>query len=304
MNLAPLLRCIGIAGLAGVLAVAAPAQTVTEVGGMSVAHSFIDMDALPLGMTDTAALNAAGTHGGATMASLGMTAKGAAAGVYNTQVCGQALAAGPGTVNIPHIIAATGTAAFDAMTVQIDFGGPCTEFGLLIGDWVGPAVIRFYAGGALVYTHTSSTFTLCGAQFYRMSGGSFDFVDLDVSTTAGNWCLMELYVEQVGPSGPTLAVSGLVAGGTATVTATNCTPGAIVRGAWSLAGGGPTMTSKGVALLTMPVRFLRPTRIADPHGTASWSGQVPVGMTGTPIWIQAYDNGTQQFTNGLAEVIG
>ena len=299
------MRILALSALAlTAFAVPVSAQVVTEVAGMTVAHSQIDMDALPLGATTTAALNAAGTNGGATMAALTMTPKPVVAGVYNTQVCGYALAAGIGTGGtVPTIINASGTASFDSMYVSIDFGGPVTEFGTMIGDWVGPGVFQFYSGGNLIYTHSSSTFTLCGDQFYQMTGGTFDRVDIDVSTTGGNWCLMNLYVEQTGPAGPTLAVSGLVAGGTVTISATNCTAGGTVRHGYSLRGGGPTTTPWGNLLLTPPYTEL-PAMTANGSGAASFSAPVPAGTTGVSVWLHAMDLGSLTFTNGLAEVIG
>ncbi|RMH01591.1 MAG: hypothetical protein D6702_10835 [Planctomycetota bacterium] len=289
-----------------ILALAAPAtaQVVTEVPGMTVQHSFIDMDLLPLGPTNTAALNAAGTNGGATMAALTMSPKTTSApGVYNTQVCGYALAAGPGTGgSTPYIIDNSGFATFDAMLVSIDFGGPCTEFGMMLGDWIGPAVLNFYSGGSLIYTHTSSTFTQCGAQFYQMSGGTFDRVDIDVSTSAGNWVLMELYVEQT-VVGPTLSVSNLVAGQTATISVSNCTPNGIVRHGYSLFGGGPVNTPYGQLLLSPPYREL-PAITCDAAGNGSMTARVPAGTTGIMVWQHAFDLGSLTFTNGISNVIG
>ncbi len=299
------MRNLAFASIA-VLAIAAPlsAQVVTEVGGMTVPNSFIDMDALPLGATSLAALNAAGTNGGATLAGMTLSAKAAAAGIYNTQVCGYALAAGSGTGGtVPHIIDNSGGAAFDAFTISLDLGAASTEFGLLVGDWVGPAVLNFYSGGSLIYTHTSSTFGLCGTQYYQMTGGSFDRVDIDVSTSAGNWCIMEMYVEQTGPPGPTLSVANLVAGGVVTISASNCTPGGVVRHGYSLFGGGPTTTPWGDLLLSPPFTEL-PAMTANASGDASLSAPVPAGTTGIQVWMHAIDLGSLTFTNGLAEIIG
>jgi len=101
------------------LAPAISAQSVVEIPAMTVAHSVIDMDALPVGPTSLAALNAAGTNGGAGIANITMTPSGAAFGGYNTNVCGQALAASPSSGGTGlAIIDASGSAGFDAMNIQ------------------------------------------------------------------------------------------------------------------------------------------------------------------------------------------
>ena len=155
----------------------------------------------------------------------------------------------------------------------------------------------------VIYTHSSSTFTLCGDQFYQMTGGTFDRVDIDASTTAGNWCLMNLYIEQTGPPGPTLSIANLVAGGTTTISASNCTAGGLVRTGYSIFGGGPTTTPYGDLLLSPPYTEL-PAMTANATGDASISAPVPAGTTGVAVWLHAMDVGSLTFTNGLAEVIG
>ncbi len=300
------MRILALSVLAlAALTPAATAQVISETNGMTVPNSMIDMDNLPLGPTDVALLNAAGTNGGATMANLTMTAKTTAAqGIYNTNVCGYALAAGPNTGNALYIVDDSGGAVFDAMTVSIDFGGQVTEFGMLLADWVSPAYLEFYSGGVMVANHTSSSFSsACLEQYYQMTGGTFDRVDIDVTTTAGNWCLPTLFIEQTGPPGPTLSVANLVAGGTVTISADNCTPGGLVRHGYSVFGGGPIGTPYGDLLLSPPYTEL-PAMTCDASGSASMAAPVPPGTTGIQVWLHAMDMGSLTFTNGLFEIIG
>lgn len=137
--------------------------------------------------------------------------------------------------------------------------------------------------------------------------------DLTVTTNCGNaanfgsifypreWNGTVYY--SAGPGSPTLSVSGLVAGGSATLTASQCTPGGTVRWGYSLAGGGPVGTPFGNLLLSPPYTEL-PAKTTDPAGSASFSGPVPPGTTGISIWLHAFDLSSLTFTNGLAEIIG
>lgn len=286
------------------LATAISAQTVVEIPAMTVSHSVIDMDSLPLGVTTLAALNAAGSNGGAGMANILMIPKaGVAAGVYNTNVCGYALAAGPGTGGVGlEIIDASGGAAFDAMTIQVDFTGPATEFGMSIADWGGNAVVDFYSGGALVVSFTTSSYGLCTDLFFQMNGGTFDSVNIDVASSGGNWCAPSLTVEQTGPSGPSYAITGLVGGGTATLAVTNATAGGAVLLGYSLTGAGPTMTPFGPVDMSPPISQL-PTLTADAQGFASMSTGVPSRASGFTLYTQGADLTTGSLTNSLAEFI-
>ena len=284
-----------------------PPGSIVEISAMTVPNSQIDMDSLPLGPVTTADLNAAGNNGGATMANMTMFAKTtSAAGVYNTGVCGFALAAGSGTGGTGmEIIDDSGSAAFDAMTISIDLGGDCTEIGVLIADWVGPGLLNFYDKGALMASYTTSTYQACGDLFFQMTGATFDQVDIDVSTTGGNWCLPQLWIEQTGPPPPpvpTLAVTNLIAGQTASVDLTNCTPNDLGFFVWSLAGGGPVNTPFGTGYVSPPYTVVKmPT---DATGSANLTQPVPTGTTGINVWFHGADLRSATLTNALAMTIG
>ena len=280
----------------------AGSATVVEIPAMTVSYSVIDMDLLPLGQTSLAALNAVGSNGGSDLIGMTLVPNTAAAGIYNTNVCGYALAAEPGSGGtIPAIIDATGGAAFDAMDITLDLGGDSTEFGLLIADWVGAGFLTFYSGGVEVASITTSSFTSsCGELFFQMTGGTFDQVEIKVSNTVGNWCVPQMAIEQAGgPSAPTLSATNLVAGSTATLSLANANAGAVCIIAYSVYGGGPTSTPVGSVDLSPPIRQL-PAVQADSAGAASLSASVPPNVGGMDVWIQAVDLSGPTLSNSLA----
>ncbi|NQU49363.1 MAG: hypothetical protein HQ519_12000 [Planctomycetes bacterium] len=112
---------------------------------------------------------------------------------------------------------------------------------------------------------------------------------------------------KVVTANPVLTVNNLVAGGTATVTVTNATPQGPVAFAYSRAGGGPTMVPIGNcglvnASLNFPIELL-PQKTADGNGIASLSLNVPAGITGLPVWVQAFDFGSCSLSNGATMVV-
>ncbi len=104
-------------------------------------------------------------------------------------------------------------------------------------------------------------------------------------------------------SGPSYAVSNLVAGSVAVLEASNATPFGLIRHGYSLNGGGPTSTAYGDLLLSTPYTEL-PTMTADANGDATLAVPVPPGTTGTPVWFHGMDMGSLTFFNGVATVIG
>ncbi len=269
---------------------------VNEIPGMTVPHSFIDMDLVgPAGPTTVAALNAAGTNGGATLGNVILTPSGVIQGVYNTNPNGRALAmlgGGLALVDPP-------AGVFDAFNARIDLMTPATEIGVGIGDWLGPMALDFYMGGTLVASHVSTAYsTTLPVIFFQYPGG-FDRVDIWEPIGSGNWVIPELHIEK---QLPTLTVTNLVAGQTAIVTVTNATPFGTVRSGYSLYGPGPVNTPFGLLFLSPPYQEL-PAMTADPAGVASYSGLVPASAAGRPIWLHAIDMASQTFTNPFAGVI-
>jgi hypothetical protein len=182
--------------LAALLSPALLAQSIVPIPAMTVSSSQIDFDNTPgPGPTTVAAINAAGTNGGATISNVLLTPSTAAVGVYNTN-SGQGRALGMLAGQL-ELIDPNGT--FDAFNAQIDLGGASTEFGIGIGDWVSTMILDFYLGGALVVSHTTASYSGANlVQYFQMVGGTFDRVDVRASTTAGNWVITELWIEGAG----------------------------------------------------------------------------------------------------------
>ena len=104
------------------------------------------------------------------------------------------------------------------------------------------------------------------------------------------------------PSGPTLAVTNLVAGATANVDCTNCTAGDVAYFVWSAAGGGPVNTPFGTGYVSPPYRVI--PLLVDAAGNASMTQSVPPGLTGMNIWFHGADRGSATMLNALAMTIG
>ncbi len=270
---------------------------VNELPGMTVPHSFIDFDLVgPAGPTTVAAINAAGTNGGATIGNIILTPTAVIQGVYNTNPNGRALAMLGGGL----VLVDPPAGVFDAFNARIDLMQPSTEIGVGIGDWLGSMAFDFYLGGALVASHVSSPYSSTAPVLFFQFPGGFDRVDIYEPMGVGNWVIPELYVEK---QLPILTVTNLVAGQNAHVQVSNATPFGLVRSGYSLLGGGPTMTAYGPLFLTPPYTEL-PAVWADAFGTSNYFGNVPAGTTGITVWMHAMDMGSLTFTNPYMGVIG
>jgi len=104
------------------------------------------------------------------------------------------------------------------------------------------------------------------------------------------------------PAGPTLDVTGLVAGGTATMSVSNATANGLVFVAFSLAGGGPISTPFGDGYVSPPYNVIRLN--ADSAGAASQDKNVPGGASGVQVWFHGADAGSATMLNALALTIG
>ena len=163
--------------------------------------------------------------------------------------------------------------------------GPWTS---LLNSWQAVTGVNLDGAGA----NTNGDFYLLFAQDDNFPYGYLDGLGAD-----------DLSISDPGPPPPTLAVSGLVAGGTATVSVSNCTPGGLVRTAYSPYGGGPVATPYGDLLLTPPYTEL-PGITADGAGAGSLTATVPATASGVTVWLHGMDMGSLTFLNGLMEVIG
>jgi hypothetical protein len=102
-------------------------------------------------------------------------------------------------------------------------------------------------------------------------------------------------------SAPLLSISNLVAGSTAQVNISNCTPGNSVFLVWSLAGGGPTSTIYGAGYVSPPFTVVRLS--SNNSGQVSMTQSVPPQTSGTHIWFHGVDLGSATLLNPLAMTI-
>jgi hypothetical protein len=112
----------------------------------------------------------------------------------------------------------------------------------------------------------------------------------------------DIAVAGTGPPPLTYSATGLVGGGTATLTVTGATAGGGVLLGYSLTGAGPTNTPFGPVDMSAPITTL-PTLTANASGVASMSTGVPGRASGFTVYTQGADLTTSALTNSLAEVI-
>ena len=103
-------------------------------------------------------------------------------------------------------------------------------------------------------------------------------------------------------SSPTLSITNLISGGTATFAVSYCTPGSYVFPAYSIWGSGPTSTPWGDVMLSQPIKRLAPIAVGS-TGKGMRDFSVPPGISGLRVWVQALDYGTLILTNPLALTI-
>ena len=146
---------------------------------------------------------------------------------------------------------------------------------------------------------------------------TFDAAFLASAPANGNvydyFCTPHLNFGMVGSvtvetANPVLTITNLVSGGTATLTVEEAIPQGDVAFAYSRVGVGPTTVAIGncglvSASLNTPINML-PQATADAAGTASLNLNVPAGLTGLPVWVQAFDFGSCSLSNGATMVIG
>ena len=113
------------------------------------------------------------------------------------------------------------------------------------------------------------------------------------STVAG-------WYDSAGGGGERYTVTNLISGGTATLTATECTLLSDVVFCYSLTGPGPTNTAYGQLLMSSPIQHMPPVDVFG--DTATTQAPVPPGLSGVTVWTQAIELGywgTSEVTNGI-----
>jgi len=139
---------------------------------------------------------------------------------------------------------------------------------------------------------------------YESSGINAAFAgSLGTGVGIGGWdCRADNWDLGDGPTGPVYSISGLVGGGTATLTVSGATAGGGVLIGYSLTGAGPTPTPFGMVDMSPPITQL-PTLTADGAGVASMTTSVPGRASGFTVYTQAADLSSSALTNSLAEVV-
>jgi hypothetical protein len=172
----------------------AAAAQITEIPAMTVDVSVIDMDTVgPPGATTIAALNAAGSNGGAQLLDIVLTASTAANGLYNTNPeRGRALARSSTNT----LVLVNPLATFNAYDATILLEQPSTEFGIAIGDWLEGVVLDFYYQTTPVGSIVTSDYLTADPKFFQ-SGTPFDEVRVTATRPEGNWVIPELHLQKV-----------------------------------------------------------------------------------------------------------
>lgn len=101
---------------------------------------------------------------------------------------------------------------------------------------------------------------------------------------------------------PILAVTGLTAGATGTMSVSQATPSSSVLPVWSAKGPGPQDSVWGQAFVARPFKRM-PAITTDALGTGSIGVPAPAGSTGLPVWFHALDLGLQEFSNPVVVII-
>jgi len=131
------------------------------------------------------------------------------------------------------------------------------------------------------------------------------YINVRSVDNAGNW---DDDYESWGPvfilddPTPTLEIRNLVAGQTAEIEFSECTPGGKVHFVWSGTGAGPVGTPFGNALVTPPYTTFKMT--VNDLGYANRLKDIPPGTSGMPIWCHGADLEQGVMTNPLALTIG
>lgn len=146
---------------------------------------------------------------------------------------------------------------------------------------------------------------------------TFDQAFLDSAPANGNvynyQCDVHVALGMVGKvtvttPNPVLTVNNLVAGSTASLVVSGATPNRPVGYAYSLVGPGPASMPVGpCGTMTVAIRppvTILPLVNADVGGTATLNANIPAGIAGLKVWIQALDLSTCRLSNGATMVVG
>lgn len=190
-------------------------RAMSEIPAFTVDSVVLDFDALPVGPTTVAAIQAAFPN--SAIADI-VTVPRAATGNYGYQnASGNALACDPdGSGNLAIISSVDGLFG-EADGITFVLTGYCTQFGFGIGDWSGGFNCNVYdgatnVGSIQVDTTTGSAAGTPGSWHVVESTVPFDRVELTAlpDYPSANWVIHQIQTEQ-GIAIPTLSQWGLMA---------------------------------------------------------------------------------------------
>jgi len=121
-------------------------------------------------------------------------------------------------------------------------------------------------------------------------------------TYAQEWWVDNVVIDGGGGTSFTLSATGLVSGGTATVSLAGATPGGDVLIGYSFTGAGPNWTPYGMVDIGGPIKTL-PIQVADGGGNVSITAGVAVRIANHTLYAQAVDLSSGTLSNSIAEPI-
>jgi len=223
-----------------------------------------------------------------------------------------------GAVLESHTVVVTNSVELPSTTIVND-----SKFSIDIGaDWIE---FQFNAGSSWTATAFNGwLFRDALSTMAPFTGFSIDAVSAGISGTAGiglgfnddelwvNFAGMQVagpgdWVRlKVAPTGPVLAVSGLVAGQSANISVTSTTANGAVGLAYSMHGAGPTNIFAGSCGfldvdLSLPITMIGTFNAIGT--TMSLNMNIPGAASGRSVWVQALDISSCVLSNGLALTI-
>ena len=122
---------------------------------------------------------------------------------------------------------------------------------------------------------------------------------VNTGSTVSNW--------RSGPPVPSagdfeLSIPSLIAGGSAIVEVSGATALSPIYIGYSLTGAGPSQLPIGTVQLSQPISRLA-SLTSTSSGTASYFVSVPASASGISVWLQAYDQGADNFSSGAYKYI-
>ena len=165
---------------------------------------------------------------------------------------------------------------------------------------VNPSIGGSGSEGQCLFSDTSGNLYCANAELFSVDTST------GLVTLIGGGAFSVRGAEVLG-AGPSISVTDLVAGQTATLSVSSAESFGVVFPAYSLQGAGPTSIATTIGTfdfeLTPPIRRIPPL-FCDVNGAAATSIPVPPAASGVSVWVHALaldaTGATGQLTNALA----